>query len=31
VPTGPGIGVEPVPAILDELTTWSAVIDVANP
>ena len=31
VPTGPGIGVEPVGAILDELTSWSAVIDVANP
>lgn len=31
VPTGPGIGVEPIPAILDELTSWSAVIDVANP
>lgn len=30
VPTGPGIGVDPVTAILDELTTWSAVIDLAN-
>ena len=31
VPTGPGIGVEPIPAVLGELTTWSAVIDLANP
>jgi len=30
VPTAPGIGVDPVPAILDELTTWSAVIDLAS-
>ena len=27
VPTGPGIGVEPIGALLDEFTTWSAVID----
>ena len=31
VPSDPGIGVEPIPAILDELTSWSAVIDVATP
>ena len=31
VPTGPGIGVDPIPAVLDELTTWSAVVDLANP
>ena len=31
VPSAPGIGVEPIPAILDELTSWSAVIDVATP
>ncbi len=28
VPTGPGIGVDPIPALLAELTTWSAVIDL---
>ena len=27
VPTGPGIGVDPIGALLDEFTTWSAVID----
>ena len=27
VPSAPGIGVDPVPEILAELTTWSAVID----
>jgi O-succinylbenzoate synthase len=27
VPTGPGIGVDPVPALLEEFTTWSAEID----
>ena len=27
VPTGPGIGVEPIPALLDEFGDWSAVID----
>jgi O-succinylbenzoate synthase len=27
VPTGPGIGVDPIPALLAEFTTWSAVID----
>jgi O-succinylbenzoate synthase len=26
VPTGPGIGVEPIPALLGEFTTWSAEI-----
>ena len=26
VPTGPGIGVEPIPELLAEFTTWSAVI-----
>ena len=28
VPTGPGIGVDPVPALLAEFTTWSAEIDL---
>lgn len=28
VPTGPGIGVEPIPALLEEFTTWSAEIDL---
>jgi o-succinylbenzoate synthase len=27
VPTGPGIGVDPVPEILSELTSWSALIE----
>lgn len=27
VPTGPGIGVDPIPALVAEFTTWSAVID----
>jgi O-succinylbenzoate synthase len=27
VPTGPGIGVDPIPALIDEFTTWSAAID----
>ena len=31
VPTGPGIGVDPIPAVLDELTTWSAVVDLTTP
>lgn len=26
VPTGPGIGVRPIPAVLEELTTWSAFL-----
>lgn len=30
VPTGPGIGVEPIPAVLAEFTTWSAVIDARS-
>ena len=28
VPTGPGIGVDPIPALLAEFTTWSAEIDL---
>ena len=28
VPSGPGIGVDPLPAVLAEFTTWSAVIDL---
>ena len=28
VPTGPGIGVEPIPALLEEFTTWSAEINL---
>ena len=28
VPAGPGIGVDPVPALLAEFTTWSAEIDL---
>ena len=28
VPQGPGIGVDPIPAILEEFTTWSAEIDL---
>jgi len=28
VPTGPGIGVEPIPALLAEFTTWSAEFDL---
>ena len=28
VPSGPGIGVDPVPALLSEFTTWSAEIDL---
>lgn len=27
VPTGPGIGVDPIPALLDEFGTWSTVLD----
>ena len=27
VPTGPGIGVDPIPSLLDEFGSWSAVID----
>jgi glutamine synthetase len=30
VPTGPGIGVDPVPAILSEFTTWGAEIHPAR-
>ena len=30
VPTGPGIGVEPIPAVLEELTTWSAVVPLGS-
>lgn len=29
VPTGPGIGVDPIPELLAEFTSWSAVIQVA--
>ena len=28
VPSGPGIGVDPIPALLEEFTTWSAEIDL---
>ena len=28
VPDGPGIGVDPIPAILEEFTTWSAEIEL---
>ena len=28
VPTGPGIGVEPIPALLSEFSSWSAEIDL---
>ena len=28
VPQGPGIGVDPIPAILEEFTTWSAEIEL---
>lgn len=28
VPRGPGIGVDPIPALLSEFTTWSAEIDL---
>jgi o-succinylbenzoate synthase len=28
VPSGPGIGVDPIPALLAEFTTWSAEIDL---
>jgi len=28
VPTGPGIGVDPIPALLAEFTSWSAEIDL---
>jgi len=27
VPTGPGIGVDPIPALLDEFGTWTAIVD----
>jgi o-succinylbenzoate synthase len=30
VPTAPGIGVDPIPSVLDELRTWSAVIDARH-
>lgn len=30
VPDGPGIGVDPIPAVLAELTTWSAVVPLGR-